>query len=60
MLHSYVLFMTKYAFLTLPLSESGILIVYFFFVSSAKSSGSLTPSSLAEFFFSNAIFCVGL
>lgn len=26
MLHSYVLFMTKYAFLTLPLSESGILI----------------------------------
>ena len=26
MLHSYVLFMTKYAFLTSPLSESGIVI----------------------------------
>lgn len=28
MLHSYVLFMTKYAFLTLPLSECGIVIAF--------------------------------
>lgn len=49
MLHSYVLFMTKYAFLTLPLSESGIVIA-FFLVGSGKSSGSLTPSTLADVF----------
>lgn len=49
MLHSYVLFMTKYAVLTLPLSECGFVIA-FFLVCSAKSSGSLTPSTLADVF----------
>lgn len=57
MLHSYVLFMTKYAFLTLPLSESGILIAFFFFflVGTSKSSGSLTPSTLADVFRCNVL-----
>ena len=49
MLHSYVLFMTKYAFLIPPLSESQILIAFFVVVSS-NSWGSLTHSTLAEIF----------